>query len=96
LLQAEKQNAWVLKPEQGVFEALKICPELALVPADFNKYFDVSKKFLNICKDYSPFTELFSIDEVFMDVTKTANLFGDLIKLLKQLKKELKTKSANI
>jgi DNA polymerase-4 len=72
------------------FEALKICPELALVPADFNKYFDVSKKFLNICKDYSPFTELFSIDEVFMDVTKTANLFGGPYKTIETIKERIK------
>jgi DNA polymerase-4 len=72
------------------FEAKKICPDLILVPADFNKYFEVSKKFLNICKDYSPFTELFSIDEVFMDVTKTAELFGGPYKTIEIIKKRIK------
>ncbi len=72
------------------YEALKICPGLVLVPADFNKYFDVSKKFLDICKDYSPFTELFSIDEVFMDVTLTAGLFGGTSSLIKTMKERIK------
>lgn len=72
------------------FEALKVCPDLILVPADFNKYFEVSKKFLNICKDYSPFTELFSIDEVFMDVTKTSHLFGGTSKTVEIIKKRIK------
>ncbi len=72
------------------FEAKKICPDLILVPADFNKYFEVSKKFLNICKDYSPFTELFSIDEVFMDVTKTASLFGGPFKTIETIKRRIK------
>ncbi len=72
------------------YEALKICPGLILVPADFNKYFDVSKKFLDICKDYSPFTELFSIDEVFMDVTLTAGLFGGTSSLIKTMKERIK------
>jgi DNA polymerase IV len=72
------------------FEAFKLCPNLVLVPADFNKYFEVSKKFLNICKDYSPFTELFSIDEVFMDVTRTANLFGGPYKTIENIKKRIK------
>jgi len=72
------------------FEAFKLCPNLTLVPADFNKYFEVSKKFLNICKDYSPFTELFSIDEVFMDVTRTANLFGGPYKTIDAIKKRIK------
>lgn len=79
-----------IKTGSRSFEALKICPELILVPADFNKYFEVSKKFLNICKDYSPFTELFSIDEVFMDVTKTANLFGGVSETIKIIKKRIR------
>ncbi len=72
------------------FEALKACPSLILISADFNKYFEVSKKFLNICKDYSPFTELFSIDEVFMDITKTENLFGGTEKTIKAIKQRIK------
>ncbi|EKD86912.1 MAG: hypothetical protein ACD_37C00102G0002 [uncultured bacterium] len=72
------------------FEAIKLCPNLILVPADFNKYFEVSKKFLNICKDYSPYTELFSIDEVFMDVTRTAGLFSGPYKTIKIIKKRIK------
>ena len=72
------------------WEAQKICSELVLVPADFNKYFEVSKKFLNICKDYSPFTELFSIDEVFMDVTLTVNLFGGISSLIRTMRQRIK------
>lgn len=72
------------------FEAQKICPDLILVAADFNKYFEVSKKFLNICKDYSPYTELFSIDEVFMDVTLTTPLFGGTSKLIETMKARIK------
>ncbi|OGH10180.1 MAG: hypothetical protein A2152_03800 [Candidatus Levybacteria bacterium RBG_16_35_6] len=73
------------------YEAIKVCPNLVLVPADFNKYFEVSKKFLNICKDYSPFTELFSIDEVFMDVTRTHDLFGGPYKTVDIIKKRIKS-----
>ena len=43
------------------FEAKQICPSIALVPADFIKYFEISKKFLNICKqvikEFSVLTE---------------------------------------
>jgi DNA polymerase-4 len=74
------------------WEAFKICPEIALVPADFVKYFEISKKFLAICKNFSPFVELFSIDEVFMDVTQTNPLFGGTYKMIDKLKKEIKEK----
>jgi DNA polymerase-4 len=73
------------------FDAFKICPDLKLVPADFKKYLDISKKFLNICKDYSPTVELFSIDEVFIDVTPTVHLFqNDPYYLISQIKTRIK------
>lgn len=79
-----------IKTGSRSFEAQKICPSLTLTPADFNKYFEVSKKFLNICKDYSPFTELFSIDEVFMDMTRTADLFDGPYNAIQIIKKRIK------
>ncbi|MEK7558920.1 MAG: DNA polymerase IV [Patescibacteria group bacterium] len=72
------------------YEALKICPQLKLVPADFDKYYEVSRKFLNICKDYSPAVELFSIDEVFMDITSTIHLFGGTYGLISKIKQRIK------
>ena len=72
------------------WEAQKICPDVKLVPADFVKYFEVSKKFLNICKDYSPLVELFSIDEVFMDITPTVHLFNGADGIISIIKKRIK------
>ena len=73
------------------WEAYKICPSLVLVPADFNKYWEISQKFLNICNDYSPFVELFSLDEVFMDVTLTQNLYGGKFALIKKIKQRIRS-----
>ena len=75
-----------IKTGSRSWEAQKICPDIKLVPADFVKYFEVSKKFINICKDYSPLVELFSIDEVFIDITPTAHLFngaGGIVSIIK-------------
>lgn len=71
------------------YKAYEKCPQLILVPADFIKYFEISKKFLSIAKDYSPFVELFSIDEVFMDVTLTAHLFGSVDRLIARIKQRI-------
>lgn len=79
-----------IKTGSKSWEAYKICPELVLVAADFNKYFQVSKKFLNICKDYSPFVELFSIDEVFMDITLTKPLFNGTHNMINLMKFRIK------
>lgn len=74
------------------YEAFKICPQLILVKADFVKYFEVSKKFLKICQNFSPSVELFSIDEVFVDITLTNHLFGGSYKMIGKIKKEIKEK----
>ncbi len=78
-----------VKTATRTYEAKKLCPEILLVPADFTKYFTVSKRFLNICKNYSPFVELFSIDELFMDVTKTAHLFGGTFRMIALIKDQI-------
>lgn len=67
-------------------DALRICPTMAFIPADFTKYWEISQLFLKICKDFSPFIEVFSIDELFMDITMTAHLFGGPHALIQQLK----------
>ena len=83
-----------IKTGSRSYDAFKICPSLILVPADFVKYFEVSKKFLRISQDFTPFIELFSIDEVFMDITPTLHLFNDnphriIFEIKKRIKEEI-------
>lgn len=49
-------------------EALKLCPDLILIKGDSDKYLSITKKFLNILKGYSDKLEVFSIDEVFLEM----------------------------
>jgi DNA polymerase IV len=89
---ASSREAKKLGIETGsrTFDALKICPEMTFVKADFNKYYEISKKFLNICKDYSPYVEMFSLDELFLDITKTEHLFDSKYKIIEQIKERIK------
>src|SRR3989344_638537 len=73
-----------------VWEAKKICPEIITIPAHFEKYWEITQKFLNICKDYSPYVELFSLDEVFIDITATENLFGGRYEIIERIKQRIK------
>src|SRR3989338_6906209 len=59
-----------------VAEAKKLYPGIILVPADFEKYEDITYRFIKICKTYSPMCEVFSLDECFIDVTETEKFFG--------------------
>lgn len=72
------------------YDALRICPELQLTCANFTAYLDVSKKFIRLCNYFSPEIEVFSIDELFMDVTLTSHLFGGVDNLVKIIKQRIK------
>lgn len=81
-----------IKSPSRTYEAIKICPNLKLTSAHFVRYLEISKEFLKICQRYSPFVELFSIDEVFMDITLTGHLFGGPDEMAKKIKSEIKEK----
>src|SRR3989344_8419099 len=57
-----------VKTGMHLYDAKRLCPEIILVRGDSDKYLEVTKKFLNIIKDYSPYVEVFSIDEVFIEL----------------------------
>ena len=65
-----------VKTGASVSEVKQLCPEILLVPADFDSYDYITHKFYDICHRYSDLVELFSLDEVFLDVSRTALLFG--------------------
>lgn len=73
-----------------VYDAKKLCPEIILVPADFDKYLDISRRFIKICSDYSPSCEVFSLDECFIDVTETEKFFLNAFNIVFEIKRRLK------
>ncbi len=79
-----------VKSPSRTWEAVKIVPDMVYVPAQFERYWEITQKFLNICKDYSPYVELFSLDEVFMDITGTEKLFGGKYKIVQKIRERIK------
>ncbi len=73
-----------------VYDAKKLCPDIILVPADFSKYEDISRRFIKICASYSPLCEVFSLDECFIDVTQTEQLWGNVFNIVFDIKKRLR------
>lgn len=62
---------------QTISEALRQCPELVLVPPNYGLYQKSSQAFMKMLKEYTPVIEAYSVDEVFMDMTKMSRLFRD-------------------
>lgn len=81
-----------IKTAMSLYEARKICKDLKVYQPDFKTYFDLSNKFYEYLKEYSPTIERFSIDECFIDFTGTNYLYDDYIKLAHKIKDEIKEK----
>ena len=72
-------------------EVKRLCPAIILVPADFSKYFNVTQRFIDLCSHYTPEIEVFSLDEVFLDVTQTEKIFNGALMIADDIQSRLKT-----
>jgi len=81
------------KAGMPTFEALKLTPNAILIGGNPHKYATLSRRFLKIFEKYTDLVEPYSIDEAFLDVTKTASLFEGAkqigISIKDEIKKEL-------
>lgn len=71
---------------ESTFSALKKCPELLLVPPNYNLYQRSSDALMTILKSYTPDVEQYSIDEAYMDMTGGEGLFGPPEEVAERLK----------
>jgi DNA polymerase IV len=58
-------------------EAGRRCPDGIFLPVDGRKYLRVSRDVMAILRRFTPLVEPISIDEAFLDVTGSRELFGD-------------------
>ena len=56
--------------------ALRLCPQLIVVPPDFSKYSYVSDQVFEVFHSFTPEVEGLSLDEAFLDVTRSQSLLG--------------------
>ena len=79
-----------IKTGEPVGMALRKCPELFLVRPDFQLYEKSSEAFMNICRTYAPAVEKYSIDECFLDMSGTGNLYPDPLAIATKIKDEIR------
>ena len=61
---------------EPLFLALEKCPDLVVVPPDYELYVEASRHFVNMLRQFSPAVEQYSIDEAWVDMTGTERLWG--------------------
>ena len=77
---------------ESIYMAKKKCPNLEVFSPNYEYYLEMSRKFYNYLKDYTPTIEQASIDECFMDLTGTNYLYDDILKLAYKIKNDIKEK----
>lgn len=79
-----------VKTGMNVPEAKAVCPQILLVRANHEKYTKICGQMAEMLDSFSPFVEIFSIDEFFLDATGLSKIFGPPLELAKNIKKRIK------
>jgi DNA polymerase-4 len=70
-------------------EARRLCPDLVLLPPDFERYTAASREIMEIFRNYTPLVEPLSLDEAFLDVEGCERLFGDAAEIGRAIKRDI-------
>lgn len=75
---------------EAIWQAKNKCPNLVVIKPDFQLYLNFSKAAKAIYKEYTDLVESFGIDECWLDVTQSTNLFGGGEKIAYIIKQRIK------
>ena len=79
-----------IKTGEPVAMALRKCPDLFLARPDFRLYEASSKAFMDICREYAPIVEKYSIDECFLDMSGTHRIYPDPVAIAHTIKDKIR------
>ena len=73
--------------------AYKLCPQGIFVRPNMKKYGEVSKQIMKILGTFTPFVQPVSVDEAFLDVTRSTKIFGDALTIARGIKTEIQVQT---
>ena len=79
-----------IKTGEPVAMALRKSPDLFLARPDFRLYEESSKAFMDICREYAPVVEKYSIDECFLDMSGTHKIYPDPVAIAHTIKDKIR------
>lgn len=82
-----------VKTTMVLHEALKLCPNMLIIPPDHHFYEQKSREVMNILSRYTPIIEQNSIDEAWLDMTGCEGIYGKPSESAKQIMEQIKNES---
>ena len=79
-----------VKTGEAIWQAKGKCPGLVCLPPDYRKYLRFSRLARKIYADYTDKIEAFGIDENWLDVTGSAALFGDGVRIANEIRRRIR------
>ena len=70
-------------------QARKLCPQAIIVPPRRERYLEVSRHVFRILRSFTPLVEPLSVDEAFLDVTNSHELFGSAREIAQKIRNRI-------
>lgn len=82
-------RSYGIKTTMIIRDALKLCPDLVIIPPDHGFYEQKSKEVMEILCSYTPVIEQNSIDEAWLDMTGCSKIFGEPLEIAKNIMRRI-------
>ncbi|VVE21055.1 DNA polymerase IV [Pandoraea aquatica] len=67
-------------------QAVKLCPDLRIIPPSMHRYQEASKRIMAIYRDYTDLVEPLSLDEAYLDVTDSQHCGGSATLIAREIR----------
>ena len=89
LAKNELAKKYHIQTAETIWQARRKCPGLLIIGPHYEKYESVSRRINEIYGQYTDMVEPFSVDESWLDVTASQNLFGSGVQIADALRQQI-------
>lgn len=90
LAKSTPAKAYKIQTGETLVAAFQKCPNLVVVPPNYNLYMKSSDSLVALLREYSDHIQRFSVDEVFMEISDMKTLYPDPWALAEIIRKRIK------
>lgn len=85
-------RAFGVRSAMSTAHALRLCPDLLVIPPNMDKYVETSRKMRDIFYDYTDIIEPLSLDEAFLDVSDCTQFQGSATFIAEEIRARIREK----